>query len=87
MMAQAHEAMRLNARGRDDDAAMTARRRARRRFDHQDIESSNLKIFKVMPKCGLKPLIISICGGNMPMKMMKRIIIAHDNNIVNDVMR
>jgi hypothetical protein len=37
-----------------------------------------------MPKCGFKPLIISICGGNMPMTMMNMIIIAHEYNIIDD---
>ncbi len=69
------------------EAMIAARGNARVRIGHHDAEPSNLKIFKVLPKCGSKPLIFSICGGNMPMKMMKTIIIAHDNNIMHDAMQ
>lgn len=60
---------------------------ARERMRHQESESCNLKISKVLPKCGSKTLIISMGGGNMPMKVMNRIIIAHENNIINDAMQ
>ena len=59
---------------------------ARTRFDTRGIESLDLKISKVMPKCGSKTLNISTGGGNIPMMMVNICIICiqRDRQHTND---
>ncbi len=55
-------------------------RMIRLKIHHDSRESINLKVPKLMAKCGLKTLYISTHGGNMRLKMMYVFIIGMQFN-------